>query len=265
VAHHALYAIAQNDTVEVSTDGGPFVNLGGYAKQISAGLDAAGRPEVYEIDANNAVEVNHGPGTAWTNLGGYAKQVSATVANTFYVIGSNDAVFINHGAGYTSLGGFAQQISAGADAAGNPEVYEIDGSNSVEVNRGAGFRTLGGYAKQISATMNDTVFAIGSDNGVYRNTGSGSGYVPLGGYAKQISASLDAVGKPEVFAIGSDDALYVNDGAGFTKLGGYVTEVSAPGVSIALPGDVAYVVNKGHGAALHRGTSFINISGGTVE
>jgi hypothetical protein len=261
VAHHALYAIAANDTVEVSTDGGPFVNLGGYAKQISAGLDALGRPEVYEIDAHNAVEVTHGPGTGWTNLGGYAKQISATVANTFYVIGTNDAVFINRGAGYTSLGSYAQQISAGADAAGNPEVYEIDGSNAVEVNRGAGFKSLGGYAKQISATMNDAVFVIGSDNSVFRNTGSGSGYVPLGGYAKQISAGLDALGKPEVFAIGLDDALYVNHGTGFTTLGGFVTEVAAPGVSIALPGDVAYVVNVGHSAALHRGTSFLPIGG----
>jgi hypothetical protein len=35
--HHALYAIAPDDTAEVSTDGGPFTNLGGCAKQISAG------------------------------------------------------------------------------------------------------------------------------------------------------------------------------------------------------------------------------------
>src|SRR5207302_5085433 len=103
---------------------------------------------------------------------------------------------------------------------------------------------------------------IGSDNSVFRN--SGSGYVPLGGYAKQISASLDAVGKPEVFAIGLDDALYVNHGSGYTRLGGYVTEVSAPAVSIALPGDLAYVVGLGHGGFLHRGSSFISIGGGTL-
>ena len=55
----------------------------------------------------------------------------------------------------------------------------------------------------------------------------GGGFVPLGGYVKQISASLDATGKPEVFAVGSDDALWVNHatgpdgtGSGFVRLGG---------------------------------------------
>src|SRR5262249_43253614 len=125
---------------------------------------------------------------------------------------------------------------------------------------------LGGYAKQISATMNNTVYAIGQADSVFVNRGAG--FVPLGGYVKQISASLDATGKPEVFAIGRDDALYVHHatgpdgtGSGLVRLGGYATDVSAPAVGIALPGDQAYIVGMDHGGSLHRGTSFIAIGG----
>src|SRR5215510_5250715 len=67
VAHNALYAIDKYDSVEVSTDGGSFTSLGFYAKQISAGLDAAGKPEVYAIASDNSVAVNRGGG-AWVGL-----------------------------------------------------------------------------------------------------------------------------------------------------------------------------------------------------
>ena len=276
VAHNTLYAIDKNDSVEVSTDGGSFTSLNFYAKQISASLDATGKPEVYAIASDNSVAVNRGG--VWVGLGGYVKQISATVANTVYVIGKDNGVYINRGTGtgffpVGGVGGYAKQISAGADAAGNPEVFGIGADDSVFVIRGAGTVNvpLGGYAKQISATMNNTVYVISLHDDVQVNRGIG--FVPLGGYVKQISASLDATGKPEVFAVGSDDALWVNHatgpdgtGSGFVRLGSvYVTEVSAPAVGIALPGDQAYVVGKGHGGFLHRGTSFIAIGGGTVE
>jgi hypothetical protein len=71
---------------------------------------------------------------------------------------------------------------------------------------------------------------------------------------------------PEVFAIGLDDALYVNHGSGFTKLGpNYVTELSAPAVDVGFLGDLAYAVNSTHQALLHRNGSFSVIGGGTVE
>jgi hypothetical protein len=95
VTHHALYAIDKNDAVEVSVDGGAFTNLGGFAKQVSAGLDAFNKPEVYAIGANNAVWLDKG--TGWASLGGYAKQISATVENTIYAIGTDDNLYSNHG------------------------------------------------------------------------------------------------------------------------------------------------------------------------
>jgi hypothetical protein len=261
LTHHALYAIAPNDTVEVSVDGGRFTNLGGYAKQVSAGLDATGSPEVYAIGADNAVWVNHGSG--WVGLGLYAKEISATVANTVYAIGISDSVYVNNGSGWVSLGGYVKQISAGADAAGNSEIFAIGGNDAVYVNQGGPWVGLGGYAKQISATMHNTVYAIGRDNAVYENTGGG--WFGVGGYAKQISASLDATGKTEVFAIGLNDGLWSNHGSGWVNLGGYVTEVSAPPVDVGLSGDVAYAVSKAHGGLLHKGTSLTAIPGGTIE
>jgi hypothetical protein len=263
--HHALYAIGQNDNVEVSVDGGSFNNLGFYAKQVSAGLDAHGQPEVYAIGADNAVWVNHalvGPGV-WSSLGGYAKQISADVANTVYAIGTDDAVWVNkNGAGWSSLGGYARQISAGEDAIDNPEVFYIGADNAVYVTGGlGGFAKLGGYAKQISATMLNTVYAIGGDNFVYESSRGGP-WVSLGNfYAKQISASLDSIGRTQVFAIGLDDNLWVNDFS-WVRLGtNYVTEVSAPPFAIDLAGNLAYAVAQGHGGLLHQGSSFISLGG----
>jgi hypothetical protein len=263
LTHHALYAIGAKDNVEVSFGGGKFTNLGGYAKQVSAGLDATSSPVVYAIGADNAVWLNNGSG--WVSLGGYAKQISATVANAVYAIGTDDAVWVYEASGshWVSLGGYAKQISAGTDAAGNPEVYAIGGDDAVYVNDGGPWLDRGGYVKQIVATMDNIVYAIGGDNAVYEN--SGSGWVNWGGYAKQISASIDGSGKPEVFAVGTDDALWVNHGGGFSRLGSnYVTEISAPAVDVGLSGDLAYVVAKAHKGLLHKG-SFFSITGGKIE
>jgi hypothetical protein len=266
VTHTALYAIAKNDSVEVSVDGGSFTNLGGYAKQLSAGLDASNRPEVYAIGADNAVDLNKGSG--WVSLGGYAKQISATVENTVWAIGTDDAVYLSHGTpglGWVKIGGYAKQISAGADTAGNPELYLIGKDNAVYAGGGlGGFANLGGYAKQISSAMDNIVYAIGPDNAVYKNTGSGSGWVSLGGYAKQISAGFDSAFGPFVFAIGLNDGLWSNHGLGWVSFGGYVTQVSGPSVAafgVSLPADLGYGVNKLHRGLLHQGVSFTSIGG----
>ena len=56
-------------------DGGSFTNLGGNAKQVSAGLHVSNKPKVYAIGGDNTVSVNDGAG--WVNLGGYVTEVSA--------------------------------------------------------------------------------------------------------------------------------------------------------------------------------------------
>jgi hypothetical protein len=271
VTHTALYAIGPNDNVEVSVDGGSFTNLGGYAKQLSAGLDALNKPEVYVIGADNAVWLNKGLG--WVRLGGYVKEISATINNALYAIGTDDAVYLTYGVadyGFVRLGGYAKQISAGADLFGNHYVFMIGGDDSVYENTGEpnSWINLGGYAKEISASMNGVVYAIGGDNAVYEN--QGAGWVSLGGYVKQISASITSAssGGSFVFAIGLNDGLWSNHGSGWVSLGNYVTEVSAPAAGnfgISLSGALGYIVGKGHAAFLHKGTTFVSIAGGSIE
>jgi hypothetical protein len=258
----------------MSVDGGAFTNLGGYAKQVSAGLDAFNRPEVFIIGADNAVWFNDGSG--WLRVGGYVKEISATVNNACYAIGTDDAVYLTRGVAgdnFVRLGSlYAKQISAGADFGGDTYVFAIGSDDAVYENNNdlSSWIGLGNYAKQISATMNGVVYAIGETNSVWEYTPS-RGWFSLGGYAKQISASVGnaspVTGGPFVLAIGLDDGLWSNHGLGWASLGGYVTEVSAPGAGnfgITLSIDLAYVVGKGHGGFLHKG-GFFPITGGTIE
>jgi hypothetical protein len=257
--HHALYAIGGDDGVYVSLDGGGYSSLGGYAKQIGAGLDASGNPDLYAIGIDDSIYYDDGPG--FIDLGGYAKKISATTLGTVYAIGSDNSVWsYANKTGWVSLGGYALDISAGLDVNGNPEVYAIGSDNSLYVNDGNGFVSLGGYVKQISATVQGTVYAIGMDDAVYVNV-NGSGFVDLGGYAKEISAGLDSYGNPELFAIGQDNSLYVNQGSGFVALGGYLRDIAAPAVGVAVPGDVVYGIAADHTGRLNQGGVYANLGG----
>jgi uncharacterized protein with LGFP repeats len=260
VTHAALYGIGPDsnsgNAALVNVDGGGFVDLGGYVKALSAGLDANGNPEVYGIGADNAVYVNNG--TGWVDLGGSAKALSATAGGAVYVIGSNNSVSVNAGgSGFVNLGGYALAISAGLDANGNPEVYAIGSDHALYVNHGAGWVDLGGYVQAISASTQNTVYAIGSDNAVYVNFGGG--FADLGGYAREISAGLDANGNPEVYAMGLDYALYVNNGTGYVDLGGYVQDIAAPAVGVCLPGNVAYGIGADGASYLSQGGVYTDL------
>ena len=56
-AENTVFAIGRGNAVYVNRGSG-FISLGGHAKEISAGVDAAGKPEVYAIGRDNAVYVN---------------------------------------------------------------------------------------------------------------------------------------------------------------------------------------------------------------
>jgi hypothetical protein len=226
VKHTDVFGIGVRNAVYVNQDSSGWVSLRGHAKQISAGLDAAGKPEVYAIGGDNVVYVNDG-GKGWVDLGGYVTAISATADNTVFAIGGRNAVYVSRGSSFSSLGGHAKQISAGLDAAGKPEVYAIAGNNAVYVDvDGKGWADLGGHATAISATADSTFFAIGRRDAVYVHRGSG--FFSLGGDANEISAGLDVAGKPEVYAIGGNNVAYVNDdGNGWVDLGGYATEIGA--------------------------------------
>jgi hypothetical protein len=252
--HHEVFAINSNDNVEISEDGSTFiVDFAFQAEQVSAGLDASGNPEVFALGLDNSVYVSHGM-SAFVHVGGYVREISASVKNTVYAIGFNDAVYVNYAAGtpWVDLYGVAKQISAGADASGNPEVFVINQNNALFVNRGSGYIALGSGVKQISGTMKDTVFAINQNNTVSEYVGSKSP-VNLGGAVTQISAGLDAYGNPQVFAIDQYNNLVVSPGAGFVSLGEHASEVSAPSLGVALSGDLAYFAGPGHKGYLRQG------------
>jgi hypothetical protein len=259
VTHHVLYAIGGDDAAYSNIDGGGYTSLGGYAKQLSAGLDANGNPEVYAIGKDDAVYVNHGAG--FIDLGGYAKQISATALGTVYAIDSDNSVWeYASKSGVVHLGGYALEISAGLDDNGNPEVYAIGSDNSLYVDDGSGFVNLGGYVKQISATVQGTVYAIGMDDAVYANV-NGGGFIALGGYAKEISAGMDSNGNAELFALGQDNSLYVNHGSGFIPLGGYLRDIAAPTVGAAVPGDLVFGITSDHTGYLNQGGVYTNLGG----
>jgi Calpain family cysteine protease/Tectonin domain len=101
-----------------------------------------------------------------------------------------------------------------------------------------------------AGSTQSAVFAIGTDGAVYMNKDA-TGFVSLGGDVQQISAGFDSAGNPEVYAIGSDDAVWVNhlNGAGWTSLGGDVTAISATADNTvyAIGSDGAVWVNSGSG------------------
>jgi hypothetical protein len=264
VAHHALYAIGQGDDVYVSVDGGGYTALGGYAKQISAGLDALGNPVVYAIGQNDGLYVNTTGTPGFTALGGYVKQISGSTNGRVYAIGAGNDVYLYNGS-FIALGGYAQQISAGLDGS-NQVVYAIGADNGLFVNTTGtpGFTLLGGYVKQISGTENGAVYAIGQGDDVYYRNLADPSFTPLGGYAKQISASLSGLGISEVFVIGKDNSVYVNhrDGLGFVSLGpSYARQISAPAFDVGLANDVVYAVGSDHEGFLHDANGWNSLGG----
>src|SRR5262249_46500180 len=109
-------------------------------------------------------------------------------------------------------------------------------------------------------TVQGTVYAIGMDDAAYMSVNGGS-LVSLGGYTKEIGAGLDASGNPELFAIGQNNSIYLNDGSGFIALGGYVRDIAAPTVNVGMDGDVVYGIGSDHTGYLNQGGVSTNLGG----
>ena len=89
-----------------------IVPLGGYVTQITAGLDAAGNPEVFGIGGDGSVYVGNRPGRLVDRRFPATAISAAPTGNTVYAIGPQNTVFVDSGSGFTSLGGTALAISA---------------------------------------------------------------------------------------------------------------------------------------------------------
>ncbi len=258
----AVFSVGPSGQVFESTGPGNSTDLGGNVTQISAGLDAAGGPEVYGLAPNGSLMANDN-GAGWKSLGGYSTQISASIHGTVYAVGTNNVVWVNNASGWACLNMAAAQISAGVTSAGQPEVYAVGQSTpNVSVNSGGNWVSLGSQFNTISGTMNDTVYAIGTNGAVFvdhsTSTG-GTGWTSLGGQAAQIAAGVDASGSPEVFAVspGSRGVVSVNDGKYWVPVFGTPTQIAAPAIGVAPSGLAAALSTSGQ-------TFMIGTSGSTA-
>ena len=107
----AVYAIgADNAVYEIGSSG--VVKLGGYAKQISAGLDGFGHPEAFAIGLDDALYAQRGLG--FVRLGDFVTEVSAPAVETFgiglpgdltYVVDFNHQGLLHRGTSFIPIGG----------------------------------------------------------------------------------------------------------------------------------------------------------------
>ncbi len=161
-------------------------------------------------------------GSGWVNLGGYFTDISAPTAGNFgislptdlaYVVGKGHGGYLHEGSGYTSLGGYIQ----------TPSGATTDGTNSWE----PATRDSSAISWASGSVTHTALYVIGPYDNVEVSVDGGS-VSNLGFYAKQVSAGFDnATNKPEVYAIGSDDAVWVNQGSGWVSLGIYAKQISA--------------------------------------
>src|SRR5262249_6156573 len=133
--------------------------------------------------------------------------------------GTNE-IFLPAGPGRIS------DVSAGLGGGGVAEVYVLAADHSVWVYNTDAWRSLGGWASEISATRDGHVYAIGSDGKGYLNNDNGNAYTWQWLGAPTVSfvygdglrvtqswASEISAGAGQVFAIGPDHAIYVDNGA----------------------------------------------------
>jgi hypothetical protein len=110
--------IGGDNAVYESQNSGGWVDLGGYAKRISAGLPigyGSTAPSVYMIGLNDNVSVNFNNTQGWTDGGGYALEISSPSINAagwsifnfaeVFAVGRDHGEY-HHGSsgGWTNLG-----------------------------------------------------------------------------------------------------------------------------------------------------------------
>lgn len=152
------------------------INLGFNAHQISAGLDAFGRPEVFAIQATaltNSGEVYvDDNGSGWVDTHEYASQVSADALGVAFAINTNNSVSEYNGSKWSNLGGTVSQISAALNSNGAADVYAIGNYNYVysynDANQPAGWQpTVAVPVTQIAASTQGCYAATTSSNEIF--------------------------------------------------------------------------------------------------
>ena len=93
--NNTVFAIGGDNAVYMNQGGTVWFDLGGYARQISAGSDVFGNPEVYWIGGDAATYVSDN-GSAFGRIGGYVTDISGAGMGTVYARGGDvEQVFVS--------------------------------------------------------------------------------------------------------------------------------------------------------------------------
>jgi subtilase family serine protease len=92
--------------------------------------------QVFALGTDHATYVFNS--TGWHNLGGWARALSAARDDRVFVIGGDNAVYVNYSSGdggtWWYLGGYVKAINAGLDDFYNDQVLGIGGDNHIYVH-----------------------------------------------------------------------------------------------------------------------------------
>ena len=105
VQHSEVFAMGYNNSVSVSKDGGSFVAVHAMSRRSApASTRAETRRSMASAATTPPGSMITGPaGSRW---GGFVKAISASVDNTVFAIGGNNAVYMNRGGtNWVNLGG----------------------------------------------------------------------------------------------------------------------------------------------------------------
>jgi hypothetical protein len=147
---NTVYALGFDNLVYVNKGSGGFFSFPIKAKQIGAGTDANGNPEVFAIDLNDRLYAIRD--LSFIPLGSNVRQISATMKDTVFALNLDSSVTeYTVGKNPVNLGGAVMQISAGLDGLGNPEVFAVGQDETLYLNHGSGWSHPGEFATEVAA------------------------------------------------------------------------------------------------------------------
>jgi hypothetical protein len=209
---------------------GTITSTGAFAKILSAGMDASGKPECFFTDGNNQL-MRFDNGVV-TSTGAFANRVSAALGAAFFTDGLNQVWIFKDSGGLIGTTGFASALSAGTDAAGVNHLAVLDGNNQLWlVDAGGHFTSTIAFGLAVSAGRdaagNFQVYFLDGNHQLMRD--DGGTFIGTGITALQIAGS-----EGQAFFTDAANLLNVfNDATGAAVTGAFATTISS---STAFPG-----------------------------
>jgi hypothetical protein len=261
---HDLYAIDNyNRVLDYGTSpwGHSTIPLGAPpntgVSDVSASVDpGTGNAEVFALGQDHRLYLCDPNGT-WHNFGGSYKGLSATRDGQVYAVTSDgsDVRLVNGNGNATDLGApddgtgpyASRSIAASVGWFGGDEVFAIGGGGEIYVNSAGssgGWRLVDRFSgnspsfQTLAGGPNDEVFALDSNGHLWQESEHFATYRWYGYFYwshqdisggltyKALSADRDAAGNDEVYALTTDNTLYLHDQGSWQWRDSYVSAVS---------------------------------------